>query len=131
MLEALLEFLLGLILEMLWQLIAELFTALGLRAISNPLTGTTDWSRILRLVLALALGVLLGFGSLLILPHPLYRTRYYGIGMIVSPFLTGAMMAAMGRFLRHRNKELTMLDNFFYGLIFALAMTVIRFVYTT
>jgi hypothetical protein len=127
--EIIFEFLAQLIIEFVLQLIGEALSELGLRAIRNPLTGSTDWSRILRLVLALALGVLLGLGSLWVFPHPLYRTRFYGIGMIVSPVLSGSFMAGVGKYLRYQNKELTMLDNFFYGFIFALAMSVTRYIY--
>jgi hypothetical protein len=91
-----------------------------------------SFSRIDALAVAILfgiLGTLLGFLSVALFPHPLvHPSRVHGISMIVAPLMTGLVMMAIGRAIRLRGKETTVIENFSNGFVFALAMAIVRFV---
>jgi len=70
-----------------------------------------------------------GFGELSVLahPHPVFHaTRFHGISLLLSPFITGLMMSWVGRGHRRRGQEPMRIESFSYGFTFALAMVLVR-----
>lgn len=73
-------------------------------------------------------GVLMGLLSLVAHPvgfiaEPAWRL----VNLVVTPVLVGWVMARWGSWLRHHDKTVMRLDTFFYGYLFALAMTWVRY----
>ena len=118
--------------EVLIQLLFELFVAALARAISravrrgmiglrraNPVWATTSFA---------LLGIGTGFLSILIFPHPLvHPSKVHGISLLISPLLTGLVMALIGRTVRRRGRTSVRIESFGYGFTFALAMALVRF----
>src|ERR1700691_3475175 len=53
------------------------------------------------------LGLLAGVATLLVLPHPLFRSsNLHGISLIVAPVTTGVLMSGFGAFQRRRGKSI-------------------------
>ncbi|MGO9338155.1 MAG: hypothetical protein ACLPY1_11670 [Terracidiphilus sp.] len=73
-------------------------------------------------------GVSSGFLSVLFFPHHLvHPTRLHGISLLISPILTGLLMAQIGRTVRRWGRQPVRIESFGYGFIFALAMALVRF----
>jgi hypothetical protein len=73
-------------------------------------------------------GVCFGFLSVWFFPHHLvYPTRIHGISLLISPILTGLLMAQIGRTVRRWGRQPVRIESFSYGFIFALAMALVRF----
>ena len=73
-------------------------------------------------------GVAFGFLSAWIFPHPLvHPSRFHGISLLISPVLTGFVMAWIGRAWRRRGRNSVRIESFGYGFTFALAMAMVRF----
>jgi hypothetical protein len=72
-------------------------------------------------------GLVFGFLSAVIFPHPLvHRSKYHGISLLISPFITGVVMAAIGRRVRRRGHLPVRIESFSYGFAFAFAFSLIR-----
>ena len=72
-------------------------------------------------------GVVSGFLSLLIVPHPLvHASRFHGMSLLISPLVTGLIMALIGRLLRRHRLRSVNIESFAYGFTFAFAFSVIR-----
>lgn len=66
--------------------------------------------------------------SVMIFPHHLIRpSRMYPISLLISPILTGLLMAQIGRTVRKFGRQSVRIESFGYGFIFALAMGLVRF----
>jgi hypothetical protein len=73
-------------------------------------------------------GVSSGFLSALFFPHHLvHPTRLHGISLLISPILTGLLMAQIGRTVRRCGRQPVRIESFGYGFVFALAMALVRF----
>ena len=73
-------------------------------------------------------GVSFGFISVLLFPHHLvHPTRLHGISLLISPVLTGLLMAQIGRTARKWGRQPVRIESFGYGFVFALAMGLVRF----
>jgi hypothetical protein len=73
------------------------------------------------------LGLSLSFLSVLILPHPLlHPSRFHGISLLISPFITGLIMGFIGRTVRRRGEIPVQIESFAYGFTFAFAFALIR-----
>jgi hypothetical protein len=73
-------------------------------------------------------GVSSGFLSVFLFPHHLvHPTRLHGISLLISPILTGLLMAQIGRTVRRWGRQPVRIESFGYGFIFALAMALVRF----
>jgi hypothetical protein len=73
-------------------------------------------------------GVSSGFLSVLLFPHHLvHPTRLHGISLLISPILTGLLMAQIGRIVQRWGRKPVRIESFGYGFIFALAMALVRF----
>jgi hypothetical protein len=75
---------------------------------------------------------MLGGLSLLVFPQSFVRSeRFHGINLMITPVLCGLLMTAIGRWRARQGDPLLRIDSFVYGFLFAFAMALVRFVYTT
>ena len=120
LLELLAEFLLEVALGELAGLLARLARRFRVTVRrSDPLAGTLVFTLV---------GAAFGFLSALIFPHPLvHPSRFHGIGLLISPVLTGFAMAWIGRAWQRRGRNSVRIESFGYGFTFALALALIRF----
>jgi hypothetical protein len=76
------------------------------------------------------LGVACGAVSVFFFPHPLiHPSKIHGISLLVSPVITGLIMAQVGLLLRRKDKNAVRIESFWYGFTFALGMAFIRFIF--
>lgn len=95
----------------------RLFRAKVLRA--DPVVATVGFGLV---------GGCFGFLSVWFFPHHLvHPTRVHGISLLISPILTGLLMAQIGRTLRRWGRQSVRIESFGYGFIFALGMGLVRF----
>ena len=79
----------------------------------------------------LAIGAIAGVISIFIVPTPFFRpSRLRGISLLISPVITGGVMAFVGSTLNRRGKRTMQIETFSYGFAFALGMAIIRFFFT-
>lgn len=130
LLELLLGFLLEIFLEFVVEVVAEAVLVFLLTAITEAL-GPSELRRpIWAGVGYFLLGATSGGLSLIWFPFPLvHPSRFHGISLIVSPVLTGSLMALLGSILRRYNKPTVKLETFAYGFLFAFGMTLVRFLF--
>jgi hypothetical protein len=120
--------------------IAELVAEILLEAVFAELAGVLSRAfRLLKVKIKRAdpvvaavtfglVGVSSGFLSVLFFPHHLvHPTRLHGISLLISPILTGLLMAQIGRTVRRWGRQPVRIESFGYGFIFALAMALVRF----
>ena len=128
--------LIGAILAGLFELFAEFLLEVALGALAgllsrllrrfsvsvrrgNPVTATVVFTLV---------GVAFGFLTVWMFPHPLvHPSRFHGISLLISPLLTGLVMAWIGRAWRRRGRASVRIESFGYGFTFALAMALVRF----
>ena|ERR1700712_472069 len=123
--EVLFELLFEFIGELLLQVFAEILFEVGLRSLAapfkrapNPYLATIGYVLFGAVAGGLSLGV---FPSLFISSHAGRIAN-----AIVTPFIAGGCMAAVGAWRRRRDQELVLLDRFAYGYLFALVMALVR-----
>lgn len=75
----------------------------------------------------ISVGLLLGLLSAIAFPHPLvHPSEHHGVSLLISPFITGTVMAAIGRRIRRRGNVPVRIESFSYGFAFAFAFSLIR-----
>ena len=75
----------------------------------------------------ICIGLLLGFLSVMIFPHHLLNSsKHHGISLLISPFISGLVMAAIGRRIRGRGSIPVRIESFGYGYTFAFAFALVR-----
>lgn len=114
--------------DVLLQLIAEQMVALIVRSLKN----VVEESRAIHPILAgfgyLILGVGCGSVSIFLFPHPfVHRSRIHGISVLISPVITGLIMAQAGLIRRRKDMNAVRIESFWYGYAFALGMAFVRF----
>lgn len=84
-------------------------------------------SPIIATAILILVGLMLGFTSVLVLPHALvHPTKLKGISLLISPAITGLVMAAIGRGVRRRGRVPVRIESFGYGFAFAFAFALSR-----
>jgi len=117
-----------LLLEVVFQVIAEAFTALAVRSVRNVVGESKGINPILAGAGYLLLGTACGAVSLLLWPHPLvHPSRFHGISLVISPVITGLIMSQIGLMQGRRGKGAIRIESFAYGFTFALGVAAIRF----
>jgi hypothetical protein len=120
---AILQFVGELLLQMLWQLIAEVIGH-GVREIFRKPEPLHPW---LAAIGYAALGAVGGGLSLLIVPELYVRNEWLrGVNLVLTPICAGLIMGALGAWRRRHERELIRLESFAYGSLFALAMAIVR-----
>jgi hypothetical protein len=120
-----LEFLVGLVLEMILQVFAEVVFAIGVHALARPL-GELPMPSLVGVGYAIA-GVALGGLSAFVLPNyfinlPALRL----VNLALTPVLVGLLMGVIGRLRAQRGKQVFRIEHFSYGYVFALAFGAAR-----
>ncbi len=115
---------------LLWffiELFAELFLEFGLGSLGHALRPRRQARPALAYLGLAGLGLLVGLGLALILPHRLLpRLPVPGLSLLLSPLLAGAVMRSFGRWRRRRGRPATLLATFWGGATFALAAALVR-----
>lgn len=130
---------LGFILELLFEILIQLFFE-GAVAAASRAPRRFRFAPFLRVTLSpqnppltILKFTLLGFGlgslSVLVLPHPLvHPSKLHGISLLISPIITGLIMSFVGRTVRRRGKSPVRIESFVYGFTFAFAFAMVRFI---
>jgi len=128
LLVPLLEFVAEIVLQVAFEWLAEF----GVRALRAPFQRPTAVRPELAAAGYALFGAAAGGLSLLIFPASFIGPRHLRIAnLVVTPLVSGALMALLGAWRRRRGQELIRLDRFAYGMVFALAMAIVRFVFAT
>jgi hypothetical protein len=78
----------------------------------------------------LLLGFACGAGSIFIFPHPfIHPSKIHGFSLLVSPILTGLIMAQVGLVRRRKDQREVRIESFWYGFTFAFGMALVRFLF--
>jgi hypothetical protein len=114
--EALLEFALAAIFDLLGRAFAAFFKSIEIKNSILAFTGYT------------LLGAAAGALSLFMIPHPLFRpSRFHGISLLANPILTGSGMWQLGLSLRTKARTVLQIESFWNGFAFALGVALPRF----
>lgn len=122
MLEAILQFFAELLLQLVFEILAEF----GLRSLSEPFRKPPNpWVAALGYAI---FGATAGGISLYVLPDSLIHGETWRLAnLIVTPVMAGLAMAALGAWRSRRGQQTIRIDRFSYGYLFALCMAVVRF----
>ncbi|CAN7444436.1 hypothetical protein [Rhizobacter sp. LjRoot28] len=120
-----LEFLIEVLGEFLFQAVGEVLLNLGAHAVAEPFRRHADpWLAALGYLI---LGGLLGVASLFVVPHLLVGTPWRVANLVLTPIAVGGLMAALGAWRARRGEPLLRIDRFACGYLFALAVALVRF----
>ena len=108
-------------LEIASEAMVDVVSRVLVKASSSPSLAATGY---------LAMGMIAGGFSTILFPHPFFHpSRFHGISLLISPFVTGSVMALVGQALRRQGKESVRIESFSYGFTFALGMAFIRLIF--
>jgi hypothetical protein len=131
LLSALLCGAIEMLLEAFMQIVGEAIIALIVRSTRNVVAESKEMSPVLAASGYLLLGVTCGAVSVFIFPHPIiHPSKFHGISLLLSPVITGLVMAQVGLVLQRKDKNTVRIESFWYGFTFALGMAFIRFFFT-
>jgi hypothetical protein len=120
------EFLFQSLAELVLQIILEFLAELGIRSVSAPFDRPPNpWLASLGYAIFGA-----AVGALSVWAFPSYfvvSPHLRLVNLIVTPFLAGLAMCAIGAWRARRGEALIRLDKFAYGYLFAVALALIRF----
>lgn len=121
--------LLGLLGELLLQVVFEVLAEFGLRSLGEPFRRTRDATSPWLATLGYTIyGAIAGGLSLLVFPLAVLQNPVARIAnLAITPLLSGLAMSLMGAWRRRRGDDLIRLDRFSYGVMFALAMALVRY----
>lgn len=123
MLEAILEF----VGELLLQLVAEALVELGAHWLRNPLRGPTKaWLAALAYAL---LGAGVGGISLQIFPANFVYGPWRIANLVLTPVAAGLAMCLAGHWRARRGHAVLRIDRFACGYLFALSFALVRYAY--
>jgi hypothetical protein len=122
------EFLIELVVELLFQGLGEFLVEALARLIGAPF-GRRDRSHPIAAAVALCLfGVALGGVSYLAWPYRLVASGPYpGISLLISPVINGLAAQAIGSWREHHDRPRSYLTTFWGGALFAFGMAATRF----
>ena len=123
--EFLFELLFEFIGELVLQVVVEVLFEMGLRSLAAPFRKRPN--PYLASIGYVLFGAAAGGLSLWAFPS-LFIGSHAGriANAVVTPFIAGGCMAAIGAWRRRRDQELILLDRFAYGYLFALVMALVR-----
>jgi hypothetical protein len=114
--------------EVLVEVAGEVITTSIFRFFRNAFDESRTFGPMLAVAGFFVLGVVFGGLSLLMVPHSLvHPSKIHGISLIVSPVITGLLMACAGYVRRRYYHDALRIESFGFGFTFALGMAIIRF----
>jgi predicted lysophospholipase L1 biosynthesis ABC-type transport system permease subunit len=114
--------------EIVLQMIFELLAELGLRSVREPFRRPKPLHPALAAIGYAIFGAIAGAASLWLLPTLVITVEWLRVAnLAITPVIAGSLMGAFGAWRRRRNEELIRLDRFAYGFLFAFAMALVRF----
>ena len=130
--EVIAELLLGFIVEVVIPVVGELAFEILLHGFGQPFVSRERRNPVFAGIGYFLIGLILGGLSLLVFPRSFVRSeRFHGINLLITPLVAGLVMGTVGRWRVRHGDTLLRLDTFVYGFLFAFAMALVRFVYTT
>jgi hypothetical protein len=130
--EIIAEAILGFIVEILIPVVGEFAFDFLLRSLGEPFVSRERRNAVVAGLGYFLIGLILGGLSLLIFPRSFVRSEtFHGINLLITPLVSGLVMGAIGRWRERHGETILRLDSFVYGFVFAFAMALVRFVYTT
>ena len=119
-----------LLLEVIFELASEAFTALIIRSVRNLVGESRAINPLLAGTCYFLLGTACGVGSVFAFPHPLvHPSRVHGISVVITPLVTGLIMSKIGLMRRRKGRDSVQLESFGYGFTFALGLAIVRFAF--
>lgn len=123
--ELVLQFLGEILLQMVFELLAEL----GFHGLAE--TFRKPKNAVLSTLGFFLWGAMAGGISLLVFPRSLIEgVGFRTANLLITPLVAGGIMMLVGRARNKRGQTLVRLDRFGYAFVFALAMAVVRFIWT-
>jgi hypothetical protein len=130
--EIIAELVLGFILESLIPAIIEISFDFLWRCLGETFISRESRNGFMAGIGYFLFGLILGGVSLLVFPQSFVRSEtFHGISLLITPVVSGLAMGALGRWREGRGETVLRIDSFVYGFVFALAMALVRFVYTS
>jgi hypothetical protein len=125
MLEALIELIGEIVLQVVFEALAEL----GLRSVVAPFQKSPNpW---LAAIGYLLFGAAVGGASLWLFPtHFVKHQNLRILNLLVTPVIVGLLMCLIGAWRLRRGHVLLRIDRFAYGYLFALSLAVVRFTFS-
>lgn len=122
-----LEILIELVFELLFQVVGEFIITLGWESLGHAIRSTRKANPALAILGWAIIGAICGAISAVLLPQRLLpRSRIPGMSLVVAPLLTGGLMKMVGDRRREAGKDTTILATFWGGAIFAFALSAAR-----
>jgi hypothetical protein len=123
--SVLLELLFEFMGELLLQVVGEVLIELGLHSAAAPFRRAAD--PYLATIGYVVLGALTGALSLWLFPSLFIGSNVGRIAnAVVTPFVAGGVMVAIGAWRRRRGQQPVLIDRFAYGYLFALVVALVR-----
>jgi hypothetical protein len=127
MFAIIIEFVLEVLLQFVGELIVELFIRTGA---SIPWVNKAA-TNLLTALVYFGIGAFIGWVSLWFFPKAFVRSEsLHGISLVITPVLSGLMMAAIGWVRTQRGELALQIERFSYGFVLAFGMALIRFYFT-
>lgn len=121
-----LQFLGELVLQMVFEAIAELFG----HAVKEPFRRPRPVRPWLAAVGYLFFGAAAGGLTVWLVPELFIKSQWLRVAnLVLTPMAAGLIMEAIGSWLERREKEVLRLESFAYGFCFAFAMAVVRYAF--
>ncbi len=122
-----LESLLGILLTLFLELLAEVLVALGLGSAEKWWARDPNAVRVLDAIWALLMGAALGVLFSLVLPNRLLPpSRLPGASLVISPLVVGAIMEWFGHWRQRKDREPSVLATFRGGALFGFGFALAR-----
>lgn len=123
-----LEFVLGLVLEVFGDILVEVLIDLGLGSVKAAL-GRENRNPVLATVGYLLAGGILGFLSASLFPERILRPGPIpGLSLILAPVVAGAAMRSWGQYRRDHGHSTTNLATWYGGGALALGIALVRYI---
>jgi hypothetical protein len=114
--------------EMLLQIIGEAIAELFGHSVKEPFRRSKPVHPWLAVIGYIIFGAIAGVLSLWLFPSLFIKVEWLRIAnLILTPIVSGIVMARIGSWRRKHERETIRLDSFFYGFCFALSMAFVRF----
>jgi len=116
--------------EVLFELLGEELTALAVRFFRKLVGESKAIRPILAAVGYLLIGVAYGALSVGFYRRPLiHPTRSHGASLVISPVITGLIVARIGLVRKRNDKDVVRVESFQYGFSLAFGVAAVRFLF--